>query len=137
MRSFILASAIAALVAAAPAPQDIDFDLAYALPNPTFTEALGVTAQVVTYNPTTILSAAASQITASNTNTAVVATSDAPSNQKRAACAALPAGFGPTPSIDSPSAFSTYGAFADAANAAFPPSGYVQQFVNLKGSNNA
>lgn len=136
LSSFLTLAAIG-FVAAAPAPQDIDFDLAYALPNPTFTEAVGATAQVVTYNPTTILSAAAAQITASNTNTDVPAATTSLSNQKRGACSAQPLGAGPIPSPDTASAFAAYAPFAQAATGASPPSGYVQQFVNLNGSNNA
>ena len=48
MRTFIFAAALGALTAANPLPQEIDIDLAIALPDPTFTEAIGVTAQIVT-----------------------------------------------------------------------------------------
>ena len=56
MRSFLLTSGLAAWAAAAPAPapQDIEFDLVYALPNPTYTIAADVTAQAVTYTPEAI-----------------------------------------------------------------------------------
>jgi hypothetical protein len=139
MRSAFLASAIIGLVAALPSPQDIDFDLAYALPNPTYTEAVGVTAQTVVYNPSTVYAAAAAQVTQSVTDSAAaVAATDATSVEKRAAaCALQPVGYGPVPSPDTVSAFLALPAFSEAAVAASALSGYVQQFSNLQASNNA
>lgn len=43
--------------------QDIDFELAFNLPNPAYTEVAGVTTQTVTYTPTTVFSATIEQIT--------------------------------------------------------------------------
>lgn len=135
MRSFILTSVVLSIAAAAPAPapQDIDFDLAYALPNPSYTTAAGATAQIVTYNPSSILASAQSQITAAQTD-ASDATSTA-ALEKRTACAPQPSGYGPVPSPDTPSAFSSYSVFASAASAAPTPNGYSQTFKNLQGSN--
>jgi hypothetical protein len=62
MRSFVLASILAGLAIAAPRPQDIDIDLAYALPNPTYSEAVGATAQSVVIDPEAVYAAAAAQI---------------------------------------------------------------------------
>jgi hypothetical protein len=42
--SYALPALAANLVAALPRPQDIDFDLVLAAPDPTFTQAVGVTA---------------------------------------------------------------------------------------------
>jgi hypothetical protein len=142
MLSLILFSSVIGLACAAPRPQNIDFSLADALPDPTFSIAVGVTAQVVTYDASAILSSAASQITATvvNTAAAVIATTDAASNQKRDACSAQPAqpsGYGPVPSPDTPSAFLSYSSFAAAATGAPVPSGYTQEFSNLQASNNA
>lgn len=142
MRSLLLLSSIIGLGCAAPRPQDIDFALADALPDPTFTEAVGVTAQVVTYDTSAILSSAAPQITATSVNTdaAVIASTDAANNQKRDACAAQsaqPSGYGPVPSPDTPSAFTSYSSFVAAATGAPVPSGYTQAFSNLQASNNA
>ncbi|KEQ68814.1 hypothetical protein M436DRAFT_16524, partial [Aureobasidium namibiae CBS 147.97] len=130
------------LACAAPRPQDINFSLADALPDPTYSEAVGVTAQVITYDASAVLSSAASQITASvaDTAAAVVATTDAPSNQKRDACAAQqaqPSGYGPVPAPDTPSAFLSYSSFVAAATGAPVPSGYTQQFSNLQASSGA
>jgi len=91
MHSFIAASVLLAFAAAAPAPvpQDIDFELAYALPNPPSSVSIGVVAQTVTYNPTSILASALPQITSS-----VIATAndtDATATlAKRTACALQP-----------------------------------------------
>jgi coproporphyrinogen III oxidase-like Fe-S oxidoreductase len=55
MRSILSwAVGLVAVAAAAPAPQDIDFDLIYALPNPTYSVASDQTAQTVTYTPSLI-----------------------------------------------------------------------------------
>jgi hypothetical protein len=138
MRSILLAPAIIGLVVAAPAPQDIDFDLAYALPNPTFTQAIGVTAQTVSYNPTTVYAAAAAQVTQTDIDSDAAVATDAVSVIKRAAaCATQPVGYGPVPSPDSVSAFYALPAISETAIAAPTPSGYVKQFENLRGSNNA
>jgi hypothetical protein len=138
MRSVFLAPAILGLVAAIPAPQDIDFDLAYALPNPTFTQAIGVTAQTVSYNPTTVYAAAAAQVTHSVVDSEVAVATDANFVKKRAAaCATQPVGYGPVPSPDSVSAFYALPAISETAIAAPTPSGYTKQFSNLQASNNA
>lgn len=47
MRSFLAPLLIAGLAAAAPAPQDIDFELAYILPNPTYSIASDTMAQTI------------------------------------------------------------------------------------------
>jgi hypothetical protein len=139
MRSVVfLAPSIIGLVAAIPAPQDIDFELAYALPNPTYTQAIGVTAQTVSYNPTTVYAAAAEQVTETVIDSAAaVATDIFLKNKRAAACATQPVGYGPVPSPDSVSAFYALPAISDAAVSAPTPSGYVKQFSNLQASNNA
>lgn len=90
MRSLLFFSNIIGLACAAPRPQDIDLSLAEALPEPTYSEAVSVAAQVVTYNISTVLSSATARITASMVDTAVavVHTTDAAPNQNRDACAA-------------------------------------------------
>ncbi|KAI7231232.1 hypothetical protein KC330_g6521 [Hortaea werneckii] len=94
MLSMLLHLSFAGLAFAAPAPvpQDIDFDLAYQLPNPTYT----TTMSQVTYDAATILQAAVAQIISSATeNSAAAPSAD---KVKRAACASQPAGAGPVPS---------------------------------------
>lgn len=135
MRSFIALSSLLALVAAAPASQDIDFDLADSVPNPSYVTSIGVTAQLVTYDATSVLAAAAAQITATETDDSGIAAR----NEKRTACQVQPTGAknAPTVSTDTPAAFTANAAFASLANAAPTPSGYVNAFTNLHGSNNA
>jgi len=132
MRSYLAVSALMGLAAAAPAPvpQDIDFDLVYALPNPSYTTVTGATVQTVVFDPTSVLEAALPQITSSS----VVA--DA-TFVKRAACDPQPTGAtgAPTLTADTVSAFTANADFASLALAAPTPSGYVQTFQNLQASN--
>lgn len=135
MRSFFLAPALAGLVAALPAPQDIDFDLVDALPNPTYTQAVGQTAQVVTYDATTVYNAALPQITSDPSDDDGTATAV---HAKRAvACASQPVGYGPVPSPDTVSAFLAQPEISSAAVSAPIPTGYVQQYSNLQAASNA
>jgi hypothetical protein len=61
--SYALPALAANLVAALPAPQDIDIDMVEAAPDPTYTQTLGLTAQVVTYDTTAILAEATAAAT--------------------------------------------------------------------------
>ncbi|KAI5247013.1 hypothetical protein E4T42_06178 [Aureobasidium subglaciale] len=56
--SYALPALAANLVAALPAPQEIDLDMVVAAPDPTYTQVLDATAQVVTYDTTAILAEA-------------------------------------------------------------------------------
>ncbi|TKX19047.1 hypothetical protein C1H76_8938 [Elsinoe australis] len=133
MHSFLSLSLLA-LVAAAPAPrpQDIEFDLVQALPNPTSSVATGAKEQIVTYDPSAILSSAEPQITADVKTTAG-------SLERRKACDPQPTGakYAPTVSADTPAAFTDSPDFAYIALNAPVPTGYIQRFKNLKASNNA
>ena len=123
---------VPALAAIAVAlPQQIDLDLAYALPNPSYSTAKYASAQIVTYNPTSVIAAAMSQITSSP------APSDLTLSKRQAtACSALPTGVsGYSFSPDSPAAFTANPSFASAASAAPTPSGYISSFTNLGASN--
>jgi hypothetical protein len=82
MRLLLFLSSVLGLACAAPRPQDIDFELAESLPDLVYSEAIGVTAQVITYDASAVLPSAAAQITATvvNTDGAVIATTDAASN---------------------------------------------------------
>lgn len=136
MRAFLLTSGLAVIAAAAPAPapQDIDFDLVYALPNPTYSTASDQTAQTVSYTPSLIYAEALPQITATETDEP--AATNAPT-KRAAACTALPTGFGPVASPDTPANFLALPDFASNALAASTPAGYTQAFKNLNASNNA
>jgi hypothetical protein len=61
--SYALPALAANLVAALPAPQDIDIDMVEAAPDPTYTQTLGLTAQIVTYDTTAILAEATAAAT--------------------------------------------------------------------------
>jgi hypothetical protein len=142
MRLLSVFPAFVGLVCAAPRPQDIDFELAESLPDLVYSEAIGVTAQVITYDASAVLSSAAAQITATEVNTdgVGIATANAVSNHKRDACAAQsaqPSGFGPVPMPDTASAFLSYSSFRAAATGASTPGGYIKQFSNLQASNQA
>jgi hypothetical protein len=43
------------LVAALPKPQEIDFSMVLAAPDPTYTEAIGVTAQTINVDPISLI----------------------------------------------------------------------------------
>lgn len=141
MRPASFLPALAAVVAATPRPQDIDFSMVMAVPNSTYTESVGVTAQVVTYDPATILEQATATISSVEAAETVVADSDAVKRdviEKRTACALQPTGISSTtPTADNPSAFVSNTVFASIASAAATPAGYTNTFTNLQGSNNA
>jgi len=138
MRYLFLATALTALSAANPVPQDIDLDLIIAAPDPTFTEAVGVTAQVVSYNTQSIV-AEATSVTSVTVQSVAAAETDVAERRlaRRGNCAAQPPGASgaPTVSPDSASAFVSNTAFASTASAASTPSGYDRTFVNLAASN--
>ncbi|TGO69922.1 hypothetical protein BOTNAR_0005g00040 [Botryotinia narcissicola] len=122
---------------ATPVPQEIDFAIVEAAPDPVTTDPpVGATAQSVAYDASTAI-VAATQAVASQS----VAISDAANapKVKRTACQAQPAGTTGAPAYtsNSPSAFLANPGFSDAASAASTPAGYTQSFQNLKASNNA
>jgi hypothetical protein len=71
------------------------------------------------------VSAIVGLITTTSVNAAAV-------QERAAACAPLPAGWGPKPKTDCATEFVALSAFSNAANAAPTPSGYVKQYSNLK-----
>ncbi|PNS19527.1 Sporulation-specific protein 5 [Sphaceloma murrayae] len=131
----ILMSALAG--SALTSAQGIDFGLVEALPDVTYSTApASVTAQVVTYDVSSILSSAIPQIT----DTDIPATTlIAPvSLTKRAACDVQPTGAsGYAYSPDAATAFKTAPVFASAALAAPTPAGYNLAFSNANAANNA
>ncbi|KAK5118683.1 hypothetical protein LTR85_007889 [Meristemomyces frigidus] len=118
-----------------------------AAPNPTYSTALGVSAQTVTYNPTTIVQAATADITSVTVEVTDVATSTPGGVEKRSVttaatsgcstAAAQATGAGPVPSPDTASAFLAYPSFSAVASAAPTPPGYTNTFTNQQASNNA
>lgn len=138
--SFALPALAANLVAALP--QDIDLDMVAAAADPTYTEAVGATAQVVTYNTAAAVAAATSassvsvEVTDVLSATAVV---QAKAKRSAAACAVQPsvANNAPTYSPDSAAQFAMETSFGAVASAAPTPSGYTRAFVNQQGSSQA
>jgi hypothetical protein len=138
MRSTFFIPTLVAVVAAlpAPAPQEINLVLFADVPTPTTVLATGVPT-IVTYDTKALLASAtaASSISVAITNAA----SSAPSIVKRAVCSPQPSGYGPvtTNPKDDAASFAANSVYANAANAAAVPAGYVQTFKNLNASSNA
>ena len=124
-------AAMIGLTAANPLPQDIDFDLAYALPEPTYI----TTMTSVAYNPSAILESALSQIT--STVEAQTATTTAVIAKRDAACQPVPTGSanGPTILPDTVDDFAASKDLASSALSATIPGGYTRMFSNLNASN--
>lgn len=129
-------------------PQDIDLDMVIAAPDPTYTTSVGLTAQVVTYDTTSILaeaSAAASSISIAVDNVAsttvdVAATAEATADAKvkRAACDPQPTGFAAYAlSSDTAADFRANGSWASIASAQPVPTGYARTQLNANGANSA
>ncbi|CAD0054829.1 unnamed protein product [Aureobasidium pullulans] len=139
MRSTFLIPALVAVVAALPAPnpQEINLDLIINVPTPTIIQATGTPDQIVTYDTKAIL-ASATAVSSISVDITDVATST-PSIVKRAACGPEPSGYGPvtTNPKDDAASFAANPVYANAANSAAVPSGYVQTFKNLNASSSA
>lgn len=136
--------ALAALAAAlpAPAPQEIDLDAVIAAPDPTYSEAVGVTAQVITLDATAIAAQVTSAVSSVSVDVSDVLSGTAIAkrdNAKRTACAPQPTGVAAyaVGSPDTASAFAAAASFSSIASAASTPSGYSNTFVNLNASNSA
>ncbi|KAI5272163.1 hypothetical protein E4T47_04595 [Aureobasidium subglaciale] len=139
MRSTFLVPALAAIVAAlpAPAPQEIDLDLFVNIPTPTIIQVTGVPDQTSTYDTKAIL---ASATAASSISVAITdAAASTPSVVKRAACAAEPVGYGPVTNQpnDDAASFLNNPVYGNTAKSAAIPSGYQQTFSNLNASSSA
>ncbi|KAG9962253.1 hypothetical protein KCU61_g4966, partial [Aureobasidium melanogenum] len=83
----------ASLAVALPAPQEINLDMVVAIPDPTYTESVGVTAQIITYDPT-VLAAQATEAVSSTSVDIRDSVSNIAADRKgrRAACAPQPTG---------------------------------------------
>lgn len=127
MRYSLLPVALAALAAANPVPQDLDWDAIEAL-DPIPTPSIPIVdaaaqATIVAYTASLAVSAVSADIAASGLSSA-----DKRSIQKRGVAATSP---------DTDTGFLADERYADAATSAPTPSGYVQAFSNLQASNNA
>jgi hypothetical protein len=143
--SYALPALAANLVAALPRPQDIDFDLVLAAPDPTFTQAVGVTAQTITVDPQALIASATAAISSVSVDASDVLSSTAVAQAKRAAatCVSQPAGatsaptYAPGADTDNAANFLANTYYSSVASAAPTPSGYSQAFLNKQASNNA
>lgn len=127
--------AAVALAMPAPLPQEIDVGMVLAAPEPiTYDPVVGATAQVVSYDFTSMLA----QATAPATSVATDAAATATAIEKRgAACTSLAAGASGAPaySPDTPAAFASNSDFASVAINAPVPTGYSNTFTNANASN--
>lgn len=146
MKNTLIISVLVTIVAANPVarPQFVDFYsvVTSAGPPPVVTMAVGAYSQIVYWNPSSVAAAAAAEITSDPVMQYSYSASASSGDglYKRAtatACATQLVGYGPKPTVDTPSAFLAYKPFAAAASAAAVPEGYEQTFENLNASNNA
>jgi hypothetical protein len=143
--SYALPALAANLAAAMPRPQDIDLDMVLAAPDPTYSEAVGATAQTITVDPEALIASATAAISSVSVEVSdVLAQTAIASNAKRAvatACAPQPSGAtsAPTyaPADDNVSNFQANTYYSSVAAVAPTPSGYTQSFKAQTASNNA
>jgi len=118
---------LAALVAAAPQPQVINFAAVAAAPPPTVTgPPVGVSNQTNVYNSNAAQSSASSSVADNSTSVSKRGVTDD--------CAPQPDGYGPTPFPNTVSGFENYPPFDAAAFIAMAPFGYSRSFVDYNGS---
>ncbi|KAI5245644.1 hypothetical protein E4T42_06702 [Aureobasidium subglaciale] len=130
------------LAAAMPRPQEIDFDIVFAAPDPTFTEAVGVTAQSITINTEALIASATAAISsvAVDINDVLSATAVVQAKRAAATCVKQAPGATSVPDFsgDTAAQFLAEPYFASVASAnAAAPTGYTQAFINKQASNNA
>ncbi|THY30391.1 hypothetical protein D6D01_03257 [Aureobasidium pullulans] len=129
--------AAVALAMPAPLPQEIDVGMVLAAPEPiTYDPVVGATAQVVSYDFTSMLAKATAPTTSVATDAAATATAI---EKRGAACTSLAAGASGAPaySPDTPAAFASNSDFASVAINAPVPTGYSNTFTNANASNSA
>jgi len=137
MRLTFAIQGFAALAVAMPAarPQEIDVNLVLNAPEPvTYDPAVGATAQVVSYDFTSLVAQATAPATSVASDVAATATAI---EKRGAACTSLAPGASGAPaySPDTPAAFASNPDFASIASSAPVPSGYQNTFTNLNASN--
>lgn len=134
MRSFFSTLGLVALAHS----QGFDFDAIDAAPTPaTTTPPIGAGATTVVYNSATAIASAAAEISANPVVAKRLVKNRLPFGKRDGSCSVQPAGAGPVPAPDTSNAFLADSDFSSAANSAQTPSGFVQQFQNLQGSNSA
>lgn len=145
--SYALPALAANLVAAMPRPQEIDLDMVLAAPDPTYSEAVGATAQTITVDPQALIASATAAVSSVSVEISDVLSQTAVVSKRAAAspttCAQQPAGassaptYAPGADTDNVSAFRANTYYSSVAAAAPTPSGYTQSFKAQTASNNA
>lgn len=131
-----------ALLAGVPAvmAQKIEFALADAMPDPTYSSAIGLPSQTVPYDAKAAVASVVAEIKEGELAASDGTDKFKPRGLERRTdgdCHALPLGEGPSVTPDTAEAFASWPAFAAAANGAPTPAGYINTFKNLNASNNA
>ena len=144
--SFVLPALAANLlgVAALPRPQDLDLDMVDAAPDPTYTQAVGVTAQVVTVDASAVAAQVTEAVTSVSIDVDEVLSATAIVGQrkaKRTACQIQPTGANDVsnvkPTADTASAWAAMPNWAAKASSVAAPAGYDTKFTALTGASNA
>jgi hypothetical protein len=141
--SYALPALAANLAAALPRPQDIDFDMVLAAPDPTYTQDVGVTAQTITIDPEALIASATAAVSSVSVDASDVLSSTAVAHKRAAAtiCPSQPAGATSAPTYaanaDSAVNFRANNYYSSVASAAPTPSTYALAFKNKQASNNA
>lgn len=136
MRFTLAIQGFAALAVAMPAarPQEINVKMVLAAPEAvTYDPAIGATAQVVSYDYTSLIAQATAPATSVASDVAATATAIA---KRGAACTSLAPGASgaPTYSPDTPAAFASNPDFASIASSAPVPNGYINTYTNANAS---
>jgi hypothetical protein len=143
--SFAISAVAVRLVAALPRPQDLDFDLIDAAPDPTLVKTVGVTAQTITIDPKALLASATADISSVVVDAGDVLSGTAVAHKRAAAaivtCAPQPAGATSAPTYpvgdDNVAKFKADTYYGTVALGAQTPSEYTLVFSNKQASSNA
>ncbi|KAG9737624.1 hypothetical protein KCU73_g9953, partial [Aureobasidium melanogenum] len=136
MRSFFTLPVLAAVVAAAPRPQDIDFDQVEQATDPVIiTPAIDVATQVATVAAVTEQAAAASAaVSAEPAVNSALPVNERDLVARDSACAKQKPGNGPVASPDTPEAFLALDQLSSMSTTVATPYGYSQVFANQNAS---
>ncbi|KAG9674770.1 hypothetical protein KCU99_g4292, partial [Aureobasidium melanogenum] len=136
MRSFFTLPVLAAVVAAAPRPQDIDFDQVEQAADPVIiTPAIDVATQVATVAAVTEQAAAASAaVSAEPAVNSALPVNERDLVGRDSTCAKQKPGNGPVASPDTPEAFLALGQLSSMSTTVATPYGYSQVFANQNAS---
>ncbi|KAL3420929.1 hypothetical protein PVAG01_07374 [Phlyctema vagabunda] len=129
-----LAVAYATYATALALPQDIEFDLVDATPDPpTPVISIGATAQVITYNAPSLIAEVVSDVLEGG----AVVPEDVVTKRAQGDCAVQPTGLGENSSPDTADAFLADPKYNGIADIATTPAGYTRTFSKFQASNNA